>query len=550
MHVGLVIAIGFAVAFALTNGFHDASNAIATLVATRAATPGQAVALSAVFNMGGAVLLGTAVADTIGKIVTVPQAQMIPVVGAGLAGATAWNAITWWQGLPSASGHALVGGMVGAAVADGILSGSGGLGSVQWGGFDGWHPTGVIGVLVALLISPPLGFAVAFLLLRLLRLMSRRWTTRWIGPVRGSGWVAAAGLSFSHGGNDAREVDGRHRGPAAGLRADHHDVGAAVGESRYGRGPDRGHSVGRMAHRQDDRPSHLQPDTHRLHRQSGLVHGSHPRRLPHRNTGEHHPGGGLLGRRCRRRAAAVEARELADRARDGHRVADHDSGGRADGGRRTTRLESVMSRKGSRWFLPETPDVIGMLQEQAAITVNGMEAFTAWAGGDSARAADVRAAEHDCDEVRRKLVDAVSGAFTTPLPPEDLFQLSRDLDKVINGAKNTVRESEAMAFPPDQATADMAVLLAEGTQHLQTAFTSLDERRSKLAPPATEAADAAVKSQRNLERIYRQAAGDLLEVTDIRVVTARREFYRRISAISDDIVAVADRIWYSQVKES
>ena len=67
-----------------------------------------------------------------------------------------------------------------------------------------------------------------------------------------------------------------------------------------------------------------------------------------------------------------------------------------------------MSRKGSRWFLPETPDVIGMLQEQAAITVNGMEAFTAWAGGDSARAADVRAAEHDCDEVRRKLVDAVS----------------------------------------------------------------------------------------------------------------------------------------------
>jgi uncharacterized protein Yka (UPF0111/DUF47 family) len=179
-----------------------------------------------------------------------------------------------------------------------------------------------------------------------------------------------------------------------------------------------------------------------------------------------------------------------------------------------------------------------------------MEAFTAWAGGDSARADDVRAAEHDCDNVRRKLVDAVSEAFTTPLQPEDLFQLSRDLDKVINGAKNTVRESEAMAFPPDQATADMAVLLAEGAQHLQTAFTSLDERRSRFAPPATEAADAAVKSQRKLERIYRQAARDLLEVTDISVVTARREFYRRISAISDDIVGVADRIWYSQMKES
>ncbi len=208
MEVGLIVAIGFAITFALTNGFHDASNAIATLVATRGATPGQAVLLSAVFNMAGAVLLGTAVADTIGKIVTVPQGQMVAVVGAGLAGATAWNLLTWWLGLPSSSGHALVGGLVGSAVADGILSGSGGLGSVHWGGFEGWHPTGVIGVLVALFISPPLGFAVAFGLLRLMRMLSRRWTTRWSAPVRGGGWIAAAGLSFSHGGNDAQKSMG------------------------------------------------------------------------------------------------------------------------------------------------------------------------------------------------------------------------------------------------------------------------------------------------------------------------------------------------------
>ena len=208
MEVGLIVAIGFAMTFALTNGFHDAANAIATLVATRGATPVQAVALSAVFNMAGAVLLGTAVADTIGKIVTVPQSQIVPVVGAGLAGATAWNGLTWWLGLPSSSGHALVGGLVGAAVADGIVSGYGGLASVQWGGWHGWHPEGVIGVLVALFISPPLGLVFAFLLLRLLRLLSRRWTTRWIAPVRGGGWVAAAGLSFSHGGNDAQKAMG------------------------------------------------------------------------------------------------------------------------------------------------------------------------------------------------------------------------------------------------------------------------------------------------------------------------------------------------------
>ena len=206
-----------------------------------------------------------------------------------------------------------------------------------------------------------------------------------------------------------------------------------------------------------------------------------------------------------------------------------------------------MSRNGTHWFLPETPDVVGMLQNQVAITVRGMDAFADWAGGTTARADDVRQAEHECDEVRRTLGDAVSQAFTTPLPPEDLFQLSRDLDRVINGAKNTVRESEAMEVPPDQASAEMAILLAEGVRHLQDAFKNLDQ---KSIAPATEAADAAVKSQRNLERVYRQAARDLLAIDDIRMVTARREFYRRISAISEDIVSVADRVWYSQVKEA
>lgn len=208
MEVGLIIALGLAVAFALTNGFHDASNAIATLVATRGATPGQAVALSAVFNMAGAILLGTAVADTIGGIVTVSDDQMVAVVGSGLAGAVTWNLFTWWLGLPSSSGHALVGGLVGAAIADGVLAGTGGLDAVNWGGFDGWRPTGVIGVLIALLVSPVLGFLGAFLLLRLLRWSSRRWTQRWDTPTKRGGWATAAGLSFSHGGNDAQKAMG------------------------------------------------------------------------------------------------------------------------------------------------------------------------------------------------------------------------------------------------------------------------------------------------------------------------------------------------------
>ena len=207
-------------------------------------------------------------------------------------------------------------------------------------------------------------------------------------------------------------------------------------------------------------------------------------------------------------------------------------------------------RKHRRWFLPETPDVIGMLQSQAEVTVRGMKAFAAWAAGDSSQAEQVRAAEHECDEARRTLVDTVREAFTTPIPPEDLFQLSRDLDRVINGAKDAVRESEAMSFPPDHAMADMALLLVDGVKNLQTAFTFLEGRGGKSIGSATKAADTAVGSQRDLERVYRRATAELVEITDVRVAVASRELYRRVATMSDDIVSVADRIWYSRVKES
>ena len=202
MDAGLLIAIALALAFALTNGFHDAANAIATLVATRGATPGQAITISSIFNLLGAVALGTAVADTIGKIVQVSPATTVQTIGSGLAGATAWNLLTWWRGLPSSSGHALVGGLVGAALAQD------GWAAVNVGGFDGWHPVGLVGVLVALMISPVIGFAVAFVLLRALRRVTRRFTRAWAGPLVGGEWVAAAALSWSHGSNDAQKSMG------------------------------------------------------------------------------------------------------------------------------------------------------------------------------------------------------------------------------------------------------------------------------------------------------------------------------------------------------
>ncbi len=200
MELGLAIA--FALVFALTNGFHDAANAIATLVATRGARPGHAIALSAVFNMLGALLVGTAVADTIAGIVTVSPSQAVAVIGSGVLSAALWNLLTWWRGLPSSSGHALVGGLVGAAVADA------GIDAVRWGGFDGLKPVGVLGVMIALAVSAPIGLAFGVVLTRVNQRVLRRATRRIQGPVRGSEWVMSAALSFSHGANDAQKSMG------------------------------------------------------------------------------------------------------------------------------------------------------------------------------------------------------------------------------------------------------------------------------------------------------------------------------------------------------
>ncbi|MEZ5141574.1 MAG: inorganic phosphate transporter [Acidimicrobiales bacterium] len=199
---GLWLAVAVAFGFALTNGFHDAANAIAALVATRVATPGRAVVMAAVFNVLGPLLVGGAVADTVAGIVEVPADQTITVVGAALTGAVAWNLATWRLGLPSSSSHALVGALVGAAVVDAGWS------AVTWGGFHGIEPYGVLGVLAVLVISPILGLLAGAALDALARRATRRATRRADVVVRGGQWVASASLAFSHGANDAQKTIG------------------------------------------------------------------------------------------------------------------------------------------------------------------------------------------------------------------------------------------------------------------------------------------------------------------------------------------------------
>ena len=197
------------------------------------------------------------------------------------------------------------------------------------------------------------------------------------------------------------------------------------------------------------------------------------------------------------------------------------------------------------WFLPKNPDLLGLLAEQSAITVEGMHALVAWAAGEPGAGDEVRTAEHRADDKKRELWRELRDAFSPPIDAEDLYSLSSDLDEVLNASKNLVREFEVMELEPDTATHEMTVLLAEATQHLADAFARLGTQEGD----ATDCADAAIKDARRVEHVYRSAMSTLLDVDDLREVMGRREAYHRLARIGDHIHAAADRVWYAVMKE-
>jgi PiT family inorganic phosphate transporter len=191
----LVAVIGLAIVFDYINGFHDAANAIATVVSTGVLPIRTAVIMAAIFNFVGAVT-GTAVARTIASGFADPSIVTQTVVLSALVGASAWNLFTWWRGIPSSSSHALVGGLAGAVVAHK------GLGAFKW------HAL-VDKVLVPLVLSPAIGFVVAFLLT-----IAVLWAVRRMRPVavhrraRRLQLLSACAMAFSHGSNDAQKSMG------------------------------------------------------------------------------------------------------------------------------------------------------------------------------------------------------------------------------------------------------------------------------------------------------------------------------------------------------
>ncbi len=191
----LIAVVVMALFFDFTNGFHDAANAIATAVSTRALSPRIAVLMSAALNFAGA-FVSLEVAATVAKDVVVPEAISLDVVLAGLVGAITWNLITWYLGLPSSSSHALIGGVAGSAVA------ANGLDVVQWSGLREK-------VLIPSLVAPFLGVVTAALLMLAILWIIRRRSPGLVNRVFRRLQVISAGfVSFTHGTNDAQKTMG------------------------------------------------------------------------------------------------------------------------------------------------------------------------------------------------------------------------------------------------------------------------------------------------------------------------------------------------------
>jgi phosphate/sulfate permease len=195
LFLALVAIVVVALFFDYTNGFHDAANAIAVAVSTRALTPRVALALAAVMNLIGA-LISTEVATTVGAGIIDPPAGAggLQVVFAALVGAITWNLVTWYFGLPSSSSHALIGGLVGAALAASE--------SVQWNGI-------LDKVVIPMIVSPLAGFLLAYLLMVAILWSFRRSNAhRTERGFRYAQIVSSAAMAFGHGTQDAQKTMG------------------------------------------------------------------------------------------------------------------------------------------------------------------------------------------------------------------------------------------------------------------------------------------------------------------------------------------------------
>jgi len=190
----LYVLIAASMVFDFLNGFHDSSNIVATVIASRALPPRLALYMTAVAHFVAPFLFGVAVANTVGKGLIDPSAITISVVIAAVLSAILWNLITWLLGIPSSSSHALLGGLLGSAI---IAEGVGVI-----------HLDGLLKILLALFISPPLGLLMGFLFMHLVMFLSRGATPKINKVFKRLQIFTSLGLALSHGSNDAQKTMG------------------------------------------------------------------------------------------------------------------------------------------------------------------------------------------------------------------------------------------------------------------------------------------------------------------------------------------------------
>jgi PiT family inorganic phosphate transporter len=194
MNIFLVIFVLTALTFDFLNGFHDSANVVATVIASRAMSPRYALAMSALSNLAGPLLFGVAVATTIGNEVLFSNAVTVPVAESALLSAIIWNLLTWWLGIPSSSSHALIGGFVGAAITG--------------FGFHVIQEEGMIKVIAGLFISPFLGLALGWLVMRIVLSIGALLPPSANNFFSRAQWLTSLTLGLSHGTNDAQKTMG------------------------------------------------------------------------------------------------------------------------------------------------------------------------------------------------------------------------------------------------------------------------------------------------------------------------------------------------------
>ena len=191
----LVGLIGVALAFDFLNGLHDAANSIATVVATQLLSPGLAVVFAAAGNFAAYWIVGLHVAETVGSGIIDKDVVSPAVVFGALVGAMFWNVLTWLKGIPSSSSHALIGGLLGAGVAA--------------AGFPAIESSGTTKTIVAIFLSPVIGFAIAMILMLVTSVFFQRAHPRTAnGTFKFLHLLSSAAYSISHGGNDAQKTMG------------------------------------------------------------------------------------------------------------------------------------------------------------------------------------------------------------------------------------------------------------------------------------------------------------------------------------------------------